>query len=54
MVEVWGSVEGRVEEVECIKFRAMGWREEIFDPPSTIFTLKVGFERCRVGGYSGF
>ena len=39
IVEVWGGVEGWVEEAEGIEFRAVGWREKIFDPPAAIFTL---------------
>ena len=54
IVEVWGGVEGWVEEAEGIEFRAVGWREEVFDPPAEVFALEVGFERGGVGGYGGF
>ena len=49
LVEIVGSVEGWVEEAEGVEFRAMWWGGEVFDPPSTVLTVEVCFERFGVG-----
>ena len=49
IAEVLGGVEGWVEEAESIEFRAVGWREEVFDPPTAVFALEVGLRGVELG-----
>ena len=49
LVEVVGRVEGRMQEAVGVQFGVMGRWGAVFDPPSAVFTLEVGFEWFGVG-----